>query len=443
MALLADLYEFTMADAYVSLGKNGPATFDLFVRKLPPERGYLVAAGLADALEYVLGLKFSPESLSYLESLKKFSPAFLKFLSNYRFSGDIWAMPEGTVAFGNEPLMRITAPIAEAQILESFLLNCIGFQTMIASKAARVVLSARGKPVMDFSLRRDHGTDAGMKVARASYIAGFSGTSNVLAGKTYGIPLSGTLAHSFVLSFDDEEEAFRAWAEKNPENCVLIIDTFDTIPGARKAVKIGKELDAKGCKLAGVRIDSGDPVILGRRVRATLDEGGFSGAKIYLSGNLDECVIEKVLANGAPIDAFGVGTAMGVSDDAPSLDIIHKLAEATVGGKLVPVMKLSEGKATLPGVKQVFRREEDGKLLRDTVGLAGEKVDGAPLMEQFVSGGTLSRKVETLEEARKRASEGIARLPANVRRLAGPAPYRVDLSEGLSGLIDELKRKRM
>lgn len=441
-ALLTDLYELSMADAYVGLGKNEPATFELFVRKLPPERGFLVAAGLADALDYVLGLRFSPEAVSFLGEQKRFSDGFLKFLESFKFSGDVWAVPEGTIVFGSEPIVRVTAPIAEAQLLETFLINCIGFQTLVASKAARVIYAARGKPVVDFSLRRTQGTDAGMKAARATYLAGFSGTSNVLAGKEYGIPLSGTVAHSFVLSFNDEEEAFRAWAEKNPDNCVLVIDTFDTVEGARKAAKVGKELLEKGHRLAGVRIDSGDLIDLARRVRHVLDEGGMTFAKIFLSGNLDEKAVWTAVANGAPVDAFGVGTSVGVCDDAPSLDIIFKPAEVTIAGTKVEVMKFSKGKATLPGVKQVYRKAEGGEFAGDSIGLQGEDVEGAPLLAQFVSNGTLVKSPETLEEARARAAEGLGMLPQQVRRLSNPAQYRVALSPALSALVEKLKARR-
>lgn len=441
LPLLVDLYELTMCDAYVTLGRNDVSTFDLFVRKLPKERGFLVAAGLSDALDYVTGLKFGSEAVSFLESLKKFSPAFLSYLEKFKFGGDVWAMPEGTAAFAGEPMMRVTAPLAEAQLLETMLLNCVGFQTLIASKAARIVCAARGRPVSDFSLRRTHGGDAGMTASRASYIAGFAGTSNVLAGKEYGIPLMGTVAHSFILSYATELDAFRALSEMNPDNCILLIDTYDTVEGARNAVAVGRELAAKGHRLAGVRIDSGDPLLLSRRVRNILDDGGLQDAKIFLSGNLNEREIERVLANGVPIDSFGVGTSVGVSDDAPSLDIIFKLAEARIAGRDVPVMKMSEGKATLPGKKQVFRSEEAGAYAFDVIALEGEAVPGKPLLEKFVSGGRIVRPPGTITEARARALESISKIPASVKQLASPGGYSVKQSPLLTSLIDSLKKK--
>ena len=443
MAMLTDLYELTMMNAYVLEKRDGLATFDLFVRKLPPERGYLLAAGLEQAVNYLLNLRFSSDDIAYLRKQGRFSEEMLDYLRKFKFTGDLWAVPEGTVIFPNEPILRVTAPIAEAQLFETFLLNVVGFQTLIASKAARIVEAARGRPVIDFSLRRTQGTDAGMKVARATYIAGCVGTSNVLAGKAYGIPIYGTVAHSYVMSFPTELEAFRAWARIYPDNCVLVIDTYDTIQGARNAVTIGKELAKVGKGLAGVRLDSGDPLSLSRKVRKILDDAGLRRTKIFLSGSLNEYVIERLLKVGAPIDSFGVGTSMGVSDDLPALDVNYKLSEVTVRGRLEPTMKLSVEKKTLPGRKQVFRFSRGGMFVKDVIGLQGEHVRGEPLLVKVIENGKLVQRLPPIDRIRARARAQLCSLPAEYKKLKGPKAYPVGLSPGLSTLMRRLERKLM
>ncbi|MFZ1955973.1 MAG: nicotinate phosphoribosyltransferase, partial [Desulfobacterales bacterium] len=349
--LFTDLYELTMAAGYFNRRLLDAATFSLFIRDYPPGRKYFVAAGLQDALEELESLRFSSDELAFLRETGLFSSDFLSFLRKFRFTGSVFSMSEGSIFFANEPILEVTAPLIEAQIVETFLLNTVGFQTMIASKAARCVHVAAGRPLIDFSLRRTQGHDAGMKVARSTYLAGFAGTSNVLAGREYGIPLSGTMAHSFVQAFGSELEAFSAFAETFPDNSVFLIDTYDTIAGAREAVKVALEMKKKGHALLGVRLDSGDMVRLSREVHEIFAAAGLPEVKIFASSGFDEFKIEKVIAAGAQIDAFGVGTYVGVSADAPFTDIVYKMVHCDRRD----VRKLSPGKATLAGEKQVFR----------------------------------------------------------------------------------------
>jgi nicotinate phosphoribosyltransferase len=434
MALLTDLYELTMAQSYFREGRNDLATFDLFVRHLPPRRGFLVSAGLDTALDYLERLHFPEEGLAYLRSLGLFDDDFLDYLREFRFTGDVRAIPEGEVFFPPEPLLQITAPRIEGQIVETFLLNQLNLQTMIASKAARVVLAARGRPVVDFSPRRDHGTDAAMKVARSSYLAGCVGTSNVLAGMVYGIPVYGTMAHSYIMSFDDELEAFRAYARQFPDRCILLIDTYDTVQGARNAAVVAQELRARGHRLRGVRIDSGDLADLSRKVRAVLDEAGFPDVQIFASGDLNEDRIAELLDAGAPIDAFGVGTEMGVSYDAPALGGVYKLVEDTSGYRI----KRSTGKVTLPGRKQVWRIVREGRMAGDVIALADEPPppEAAPLLVEVMRGG---RRIhhETLLDARRRFQERLRILPEELRRLDG-GQYPVSYSPRLEALVRQM-----
>lgn len=442
MSMLTDLYELTMCASYFDHKKSEPATFDLFIRRLPPNRSYFLFAGLEQVLLFLEKMHFTEEHIEYLRGLG-FKEDFLDYLRNFRFNGDVWAIPEGTVVFPNEPLIRVTAPIIEAQLIETFLLNTINLQTTIATKAARVVYAAKGRTVIEFGLRREHGADAGMKVARASYIAGCSGTSNVLAGMVYGIPVFGTMAHSFVMFFSNELESFRAFARTFPDKTTLLIDTFDNIKGAENAVKIAKELEKQGFKLRGVRIDSGDLVAVSRQVRRILDENGLGYVQIFASGDLDEYRIEELLNKGAKIDAFGVGTKMGTSADRPYVDIIYKLCErANEKGEFVPIMKLSEGKATLPGRKQVFRfKDEKGNFVKDIIALEGEEVGGEPLLVKVMEKGKIVYDLPSLEEIRKRALNNLARLPEKYKRLRGAAKYPVRLSPKLRKLIRELSEK--
>ncbi|MEM2447043.1 MAG: nicotinate phosphoribosyltransferase [Candidatus Bathyarchaeia archaeon] len=442
MSMLTDLYELTMCASYFEHRKFEPATFDLFIRRLPPNRSYFLFAGLEQVLLFLEKMRFTEQHIEYLKSLG-FKDDFLDYLRRFRFSGDVWAIPEGTVVFPNEPLIRVTAPIIEAQLIETFLLNTINLQTTIATKASRVVYAAQGRPVIEFGLRREHGTDAGMKVARASYIAGCSGTSNVLAGMVYGIPVFGTMAHSFVMFFSNELESFRAFAKTFPDKSTLLIDTFDNIGGALNAIKVAKELENQGFKLRGVRIDSGDLVAISREVRRLLDENGLSYVQIFASGDLDEYRIEELLNKGAKIDAFGVGTKMGTSADRPYVDIIYKLCEkADEKGMFAPIMKLSERKATLPGRKQVFRFADDkGYFVKDVIALEGEEVGGEPLLVKVMEGGRIVYDLPSLEEIRKRALDNLARLPDKYKRLRDAAKYPVRLSSKLRRLIKELSIK--
>ena len=441
-ALLLDLYELTMAQVYFCHKRNTWSTFDLFARQLPAQRSFLIAAGLEDILAYIRGLRFTPESIRYLKSLGLFSRDFLRYLAGFRFTGDIWAMPEGTAFFPQEPVVRVTAPIMEAQMVEGFLLNTINLQTMIASKAARVVLAAQGRPVYDFSLRRTHGADASIKVARSSYIAGVRGTSNVLAGKLYGMGLSGTMAHSFVMAFPGELEAFRAYADVFGSSTILLVDTYDVSEGIRNAIRAAHELEARGIRLSGIRIDSGDLTGISFRARRALDAAGLAYVKIIGTGNLDEFGIRRIIDCKAPIDSFGVGTHMGTSSDAPVLDVIYKMSEVTDKRRnFIPVMKFSKGKVTLPGRKQVYRRmDRPGRFVKDILALEKEKIQGMPLLVPVVKKGVVSYRVPGLEVSRRFAAESLARLPARLKRIDRPGPYPVEMSPGLKSLRAKLTR---
>lgn len=413
--MLADLYELTMAATYVAHGLDRPATFELFLRSLPAERAFLVACGLEQALEHIEHLRFTPPMLAYLEGLGMFDRAFLDRLAGLRFTGDVWAIPEGEVCFATEPLLRLTGPLVEVQLLETFLLNCIGFQTMIASKAARVTLACEGRPYVDFSARRDHGADAALGAARASYVAGAAATSNVLAGMRYGIPLGGTMAHSYVLSFPSEAEAYRAFARAFPERSTLLIDTYDTVEGARIAAQVASELAPEGVRVQAVRLDSGDLLALSREVRAVLDEAGHPEIRIFASGDLDEYAIARLVRAGAPIDAFGVGTRLGTSADAPSLPVVYKLVEDLAGAKA----KRAPGKGSLPGRKQVHRRIGPDGEIDDLLALADEPPPPGtrPLLVQMLSGGRRVAPAPSLDEVRARCAAAVAALPARLKTL--------------------------
>lgn len=429
-ALLTDLYELTMAASYHSREMNAEATFDLFVRDLPARRNFLVVCGIEQALEYLEQFRFDDDALGYLRSLEMFDESFLSYLGDLSFSGEVWAMPEGEIAFAREPLLRVTAPLIEAQIVESFLLNCVTFQTMVASKAARVALAAGDRQFLDFSLRRDHGADAGLKAARAAYIAGAAATSNVLAGSIFGIPVSGTMAHSYVMAFESEMDAFRAFARDFPEQAVLLIDTFDVTQGARRAVTVADELASEGVVLKGVRIDSGELGPLTKEVRAILDEAGYTETQIVLSGDLDEYRVAELLAAGVPVDAFGVGTQMGTSADSPYLGGVYKL----VAQSGAPKVKLSAGKVTLPGLKQVHRTGS-GTYERDVITLDHEQVAGArPLLGRVMESGRRVQPAEPIAETRRRCSESLERLPNALRSLEDAERYPVSLSEALQEL---------
>jgi nicotinate phosphoribosyltransferase len=442
MALFTDFYELTMCASYFDNKNFEPATFDLFIRRLPENRSYILFAGLEQTIRYLENIKFSKEALAYLKK-QGFNNDFLAYLADFKFTGDVWAVPEGTVMFPNEPLIRVTAPIIEAQIVETFLLNTVNLQTMIATKTSRVVQAAKGKAVIEFGLRREQGIDAGMKVARSSYIAGCEGTSNVLAGKTYGIKVFGTMAHSFIMSYPKEIDAFRAFAKTFPNKSTLLIDTYDNGAGAEKAAIVAKEMEKQGFRLGGVRLDSGDLAEESVKVRGILDSHGLSYVKIFVSGDLDEFKIEELLASEAKIDSFGVGTKMGTSADRPYLDLIYKLSETTApNGKANPIMKLSKDKNTLPAKKQVYRfKTREGKFEKDVIALDNEKVAGEALLVKVMEGGKLVYGLPSLEEIRVYAKENLSLLPEKYKVLSDAPVYPVELSGSLCDLVVSLKKK--
>ncbi len=438
-ALFTDLYELTMAASYFREGMHAPATFSLFVRKLPARRSYLIAAGLQDVLDYLASFRFSDECLNYLRSLEIFAADFLAFLRNLRFTGSVRAVAEGTLVFGDEPIVEVTAPIIEAQLVETAVLNFNHLQTLLASKASRSVIAARGRTLVDFGLRRTHGLDAGLKAARCAFLAGVDMTSNVLAGLAYSVPPAGTMAHSYVEAFPREIDSFRAFARDFPLRTTLLIDTYDTRVAARKAVIVAKEMEARGERLSGVRLDSGDLLRLSKDVRAILDAAGLSYVRIFASGGLDEDEVARLLENEAPIDAFGIGTRLNVSADAPYLDMAYKLVEYD-GRK---VLKLSEGKRTWVGQKQVFRsRDGRGQFAGDVIGLAEEGASGAePLLATFMAGGRLARPHPSLPEVRRHCAAQLAALPEEFRRLRDPHTYPVRVSERLAEAQNALEAR--
>jgi nicotinate phosphoribosyltransferase len=442
MSLFTDFYELTMCASYFDNKKFEPATFDLFVRRLHENRSYLLFAGLEQVLLYLKTVKFTEEHLAYLKK-QGFNQPFLDYLRNFKFTGDVWAVPEGTVAFPCEPLIRITAPIIEAQLVETFLLNTVNLQTMIATKASRVVHAAKGKAIIEFGLRREHGIDAGMKVARCSYIAGCQGTSNVLAGLAYGIPVFGTMAHSFVMSYEKEIDAFRAFAKTFPKKSTLLIDTYDAIAGAEKAATVAKELEKKGYRLDGVRLDSGDLNKISKKVRKLLDKKGLRYVKIFASGDLDEFKVAELLKNDAKIDSFGVGTKMGTSADKPYIDVIYKLCETmNENGKFSPIMKLSEDKVTLPGRKQVYRlKDKKGNFEKDIITLDAEKANGEPLLVKVMEKGEIIYDLPSLDEIRATSAANLSKLPEKYKQLTNAPGYPVELSQDLEKLIRKLKKK--
>jgi nicotinate phosphoribosyltransferase len=442
MSMLTDLYELTMCASYFDNEKFEPATFDLFIRRSPPNRSYFLFAGLEQVLLFIEKVKFNEEHIAFLKK-QRFDDKFLDYLKNFKFTGEVWAIPEGRIVFPKEPLIRVTAPVIEAQLIETFILNTVNLQTTIATKASRVVSAAKGRDVIEFGLRREHGTDAGMKAARCSYLAGCSGTSNVFGGMKYGIPIFGTIAHSFVMLFEKEIDSFRAFTKTFPDKSTLLIDTFDDINGAKKAAIVAKELEEKGFKLRAVRLDSGDLVEISKKVRDVLDKEGLKYVNIFASGDLDEYRVEELLKKGARIDAFGVGTRMGTSEDRPYVDIIYKLCEKmNEKGEYSPIMKLSKGKVTLPGRKQVFRlKDERGDFVKDIIALEDEKMSGEPLLVKVMEKGKIACDLPSLEEIRKRALEDVLKLPEEYKKLKGAPRYPVRLSPKLKKSIKELTQK--
>jgi nicotinate phosphoribosyltransferase len=436
--LLTDLYQLNMLQAYFDLGMTGTATFEIFCRKLPAERNFLMAAGLAQAAGWLQGLRFGDAELDWLVDSGRFSAAFIDHLAALRFEGDIDAMAEGSIFFPDEPILRLTAPLMQAQLVETRLLNVIHFQTLIASKAARLVLAAPGKAVIDFGLRRAHGSEAGLWAARAAYLAGCAGTATVLAAPAFGIPIFGTMAHAFIQAHDDETEAFRNFARCRPQSVVLLIDTYDTEAAAAKVVALAPELAAEGIAISGVRLDSGDLAAHARAVRAILDAGGLKSVQIFASGNLDEYRLTALMAGGAPIDGFGVGTSLVISTDSPALDCVYKL-QAYAGR---PRRKRSEGKATWPGAKQVYRRRDaSGRMAGDTVALAEEPATGQPLLQPVIRHGRLVAPLPSLAQARRHATDQYATLPPDLAGIAAALPYPVAISPRLQALAASLDQQ--
>ena len=436
--LTTDLYELNMVQAYLDRGEDKEAVFEFFVRRLPPRRGFLLAAGLEDVLTYLETLRFSSSEIDWLKSTGRFRGNLIDYLAGVRFSGDVHAVAEGTVCFPNEPLIRITAPLMMAQIVETRLINIMHFQTMIASKAARMVLAAPGKILSDFGLRTAHGAEAGLFSARASYIAGFASAANVLAGERYGIPVVGTMAHSFVQVHDDEMTAFENFARARPDGVVLLIDTYDTEAGARKVVQLAPKLKADGIAIRGVRIDSGDLASMARKVRDILDAGGLKDVIILVSGGINEDVLQTMMAARTPIDGFGIGVNLDASIDAPSLDCAYKLQD--YAGK--PRRKLSEGKATWPGRKQVWRSYgADRRMRGDILSLENDSQAGETLIAPVMRGGKRLAPAPTLAQIREHATRELGKLPEPLRKLEGGMEYPVEISKALRALAAQMDKK--
>jgi nicotinate phosphoribosyltransferase len=437
--LLTDLYELTMAAGYFQTGFDGRATFELFIRHLPPHRNYLVAAGLEEAVDFLEHVDFTPGEIDYLRNhpiFGKIHPEFFAYLGKFRFTGDVWAMPEGTIAFPGEPVMRVTAPIAQAQLLETYLLATLSYSTMIASKAARIYTAAQGRQVVDFSARRAHGGPASLLCARASVVGGCGGTSNTLAGEMYGIDTYGTQAHSWIMAHENEAEAFGHFLDTFPAGAVLLVDTYNV----HKAVKT---IIAMGRKPAGIRLDSGDIGADSRWARRELDRAGWKDVKIFASGDLDEYKIASLLRGGAAIDAFGVGTALGAPGDAPHLNLIYKLVEVERGGKIREAAKFSRAKVTYPGRKQVFRHSNSrGEFVSDKIALENEPPNRAePLLVQVMQDGRRVAPKEPLTALRERCIASLARLPKRYLQLRRSAKYPVRYSQRLKAMLEQVRRR--
>ncbi len=435
--LVTDLYQLSMLQGYFEQKMFDTAVFEFFVRERPEDRNFLLAAGLEQALDFLEELHFEDADLDYLAGLGRFSDSFLDWLGGLRFTGEVHAMPEGTPFFPDEPILRVTAPLPEAQLVESRLINLLHFQTLIASKAARMTLAAPDKALVDFGLRRAHGAEAGLLAARANYLAGFSATATVIAGQRFGIPLSGTMAHSFIEAHDDEREAFEHFARAQPGNVILLIDTFDTEQGTQRVVELAPRLARAGIPIRGVRLDSGDLIDGARRIRAILDAGGLESVRIFVSGNLDEDVIARAEAEGAPIDGYGVGTRLDTCADRPYLDCAYKLEEYAGLAR----RKQSSGKATLPGRKQVFRRFENGVMAGDTLTLADAGAEGTPLLEPVMRGGRRLAAPPGLEAVREHARQALGQLPPRLREPGPARDYPVTVAAPLAELAREVDRR--
>ena len=438
LALFTDLYELTMLQAYFEEGMTEEAVFSLFVRRLPKQRNFLLACGLDTVLDYLERLRFADEDIAYLASLGQFSERFLAWLSDFRFTGEVDALPEGTPVFANEPILEVVAPLPQAQLIETFIMNQVHMQTVLASKAQRVVSAAAGRPVVDFGPRRMQGIDAALKAARAFYIGGVAATSNVLAGRRYGVPLAGTMAHSYIQAHENEAAAFRAFTQIYPET-VLLVDTYDTLAGVRKVIELAAAALGEEFKVKAVRLDSGDLGALSRQARQLLDAAGLERVEIFASGGLDEEAIAALVSAGAPIDGFGVGTSMGVSSDAPDMDIAYKLCEYAGRGRL----KLSTGKPVLPGRKQVFRTAEGKQDAGDVIARRGEDLPGRALLVPVMrEGQRLPAGKAELETTRCYAQEQISRLPAPLTGVASvERPYPVEVSAALADFQRRVKEE--
>jgi nicotinate phosphoribosyltransferase len=440
-ALFTDLYELTMAQAYWQSGVTARATFSLYFRSYPVDRAYFVLAGVEDILDQIKDFRVSAEDIDYLRSTGALDGDFLQTLAGLRFTGSVRAMIEGAIFFANEPVVEVTAPIIEAQVLETLLINQVNLQSILATKTSRVVHAARGKTVVDFGARRAHGIEAAGKLARVAYMTGFEGTSNVLAGRLHGVPTFGTMAHSFVESFPSEVEAFRAYGDSFPDASTFLVDTYDALDGVRNAITVAKEMRRRGHALKAIRLDSGDLLDLSARARPLLDEAGLADVRIFASGGLDEFELDTLVRAGAPIDGFGVGTKVGVSADAPWTDCAYKLVE--YDGR--PTVKLDVRKGTTPGPKQVYRyRDEKGAYGGDVIGLAGERPPGRggePLLGEVMAGGKRRGERETLQQMRQRFADEFSRLPERHKSLRSPPPYDVATSEGLQKLQQVVSRE--
>jgi nicotinate phosphoribosyltransferase len=435
-ALLTDLYELNMVASYLRRGMDGSATFSLFVRRLPAMRGFIVAAGVESCLDFLEQLHFEADDLRYLGEVLGFTPADVEAFRRFRFTGDVWAMPEGRIALAGEPLLEVTAPLPEAQVVETFLLNRVTFESTIASKAARCVIAAAGRDTVDFSFRRTQGIDAGIDVARLSAMVGFAATSNVEAARRFGLTAAGTMAHSYVEAFRNEAAAFRAFAEDFPERVTFLVDTYDTITGVKNAIAVIKELELGLEGRLGIRLDSGDLAQLSAKVRRMLDQAGLRNVRIFASGSLNELAIDDLVRGGAPIDAFGVGTQMGVSADYPYLDTAYKM----VLYRDRPVMKLSRDKVSAPGRKQVFRR---AKPFSDVLGLRDEAVphDRHRLLEPLMTGGKRTGGRQPWSRSLGLFQADLALLPPGAREIRAPKPPAVRSTEALRNLSAETRRR--
>lgn len=433
--LLTDLYELTMLQTYYEHGMNGNAVFEFFVRKNPGVRGFYVSAGLEQTLEWLQGLQFLEPELEWVRNCGLFSRDFVDRLAALRFTGNVHAMPEGTLFFPGEPILRVSAPLPEAQLVESRLMNILHYQCLIATKAARCRLAAGERNLVDFGLRRAHGGEAGLWAARATYIGGFDGSATCLANARYGIPVVGTMAHSFILAHTSESEAFRRFARSHPDNVILLIDTYDTEAAAHKLVDLAPGLAREGIRIRGVRIDSGDLAEHATRVRSILDAGGLRETLILVSGGLDEYRIRDLVRSGAPIDGFGVGSKVDTSADLPFFDSAYKLHQFE--GEVCS--KRSEGKTDVPGAKQIFRQiDTSGMLIKDVIGLEDERIRGQPLLQSVMQNGQRTGVIETLETIRSRLNSSLNALPKPFRRLEDAPAFPVSLS----GTLNALKRRQ-